>query len=127
MLQRSKFNRWIVAGITAAAIAPATAIAQPAIDGGVGGGSGAKAQSLAAPDQVDRVSPATPSNGAPQWPANPRPIPNRHVATTNSPSNDGGIDGGVLIAIGGGALLAVGGLGLAGRKRLQAVRQQQLA
>ena len=38
-----------------------------------------------------------------------------------------GIDGGVLVALGGGALLVVGGIGLAGRKRLQLVRQRQPA
>ena len=45
----------------------------------------------------------------------------RHVA------DDNGIDGGVLVALGGGALLLVAGIGVAGRKRLQVVRQRQLA
>jgi hypothetical protein len=121
----TKFNRLIVAGIAAAAIAPASAVAQPADNGG----GGATTQNLTAPDQVDRVTSATPSNGAPQWPTNPQPIPNRHVATTGNPSvsTDDGVDGGVLIALGGGALLLVGGLGVAGRKRLQVVRQRQPA
>jgi hypothetical protein len=123
MPKSTKFNRLIVAGIAAAAIAPASAVAQPAANGG-----GTTSQNLTAPDQVDRVTSATPSNGAPQWAVNPRPIPNRFVATTSSPSTDGdGVDGGVLIAIGGGALLLVGGLGVAGRKRLQVVRRRQLA
>jgi hypothetical protein len=122
MPKSTKFNRLIVAGIAAAAIAPAAAIAQPADNGG------ATSQNLTAPDQVDRVTGGTPSNGAPQWPANPQPIPNRHVATTNVPSTDGdGVDGGVLIALGGGALLLVAGLGVAGRKRLLVVRQRPLA
>jgi hypothetical protein len=124
MPKSTKFNRLIVAGIAAAAIAPASAVAQPADNGG-----GTTTQNLTAPDQVDRVSSATPSNGAPQWPTNPQPIPNRHVATTSTSSvnTDDGVDGGVLIALGGGALLLVGGLGVAGRKRLQVVRQRQLA
>jgi hypothetical protein len=122
MPKSTKFNRLIVAGIAAAAIAPASAIAQPATNGG------GTSQNLTAPDQVDRVTGGTPSNGAPQWPVNPQPIPNRHVATTNTAAPDSdGIDGGVLIALGGGALLVAGGLGLAGRKRLQVVRQRQLA
>jgi hypothetical protein len=123
MPKSTKFNRFIVAGIAAAAIAPASAVAYPADNGG------ATSQNLTAPDQVDRVSSATPSNGAPQWPTNPQPIPNRHVATTGTPSvsTDDGVDGGVLIALGGGALLLVGGLGVASRKRLQVVRQRQLA
>ena len=123
MPKSTKFNRLIVAGIAAAALVPASAIAQPATNGG------GTTQNLTAPDQVDRVSSATPSNGAPQWPTNPQPIPNRHVATTGTPSvsTDDGVDGGVLIALGGGALLLVGGLGVAGRKRLQVVRQRQPA
>jgi hypothetical protein len=122
MPKSTKFNRFIVAGIAAAAIAPAAAVAQPADNGG------GTSQNLTAPDQVDRVAGGTPSNGAPQWPASPHPIPNRHVATSNVPSADGdGVDGGVLIALGGGALLVVGGLGIAGRRRLQVVRQRQLA
>jgi hypothetical protein len=124
MPKSTKFNRLIVAGIAAAAVVPASAVAQPAVNGG-----GTTTQNLTAPDQVDRVSSATPSNGAPQWPTNPQPIPNRHVATTSTSSvnTDDGVDGGVLIALGGGALLLVGGLGVAGRKRLQVVRQRQLA
>jgi hypothetical protein len=124
MPKSTKFNRLIVAGIAAAAIAPASAVAQPAVNGG-----GTTSQNLTAPDQVDRVSSATPSNGAPQWPTNPQPIPNRQVATTSAPSvsTDDGVDDGVLIALGGGALLLVGGLGIAGRKRLQIVRQRQVA
>jgi hypothetical protein len=123
MPKSTKFNRLIVAGIAAAAIAPTAAVARPAIDGG-----GATSQNLTAPDQVDRVTGGTTSNGAPQWPVDPRPIPNRFVATTNTPSTDGGgIDDGVLIALGGGALLLVVGVGAAGRKRLRIVRQRQPA
>ena len=122
MPKSTKFNRLIVAGIAAAAIAPASAVAYPADNGG------ATSQNLTAPDQVDRVSSATPSNGAPQWPANPKQLHGHHVATGNNTSVDGdGVDTGVLIALGGGALLLVGGLGIAGRKRLQIVRQRQVA
>lgn len=126
MLQRSKFNRLIVAGITAAAIAPATAVAQPAIDGGVQAPQPGVTQDLRAPDQVDGGAVGRPVPGLPQWPANPQPIANRPVASTDTVSDDGGIDGGVLIAAGGG-LLVVGGLGLARRKRTQVARQRQLA
>jgi hypothetical protein len=144
MLQSSKFNRLIVAGIAAAAIAPAAAVASPALDGGVaapdrqdmrapdqvaGGAPGTGVmQDLRAPDQVDGTPVGSSKPGPPQWAVNPQPIPNRHVAATSTPSVDGdGIDGGVLIALGGGALLLVGGIGVAGRKRLQVVRQRQLA
>lgn len=129
MLQRSKFNRLIVVAIAAATVAPAAAIAQPTGNGGVAAPGSGVTQDLRSPDQVDgaTVDRPTPA-GMPTWPSNPRPIPNRFVATTNAPVADGdGVDGGVLIALGGGALLLVGGLGVAGRKRLQVVRRRQLA
>jgi hypothetical protein len=124
-----KFNRVVVAGIAAAAISPTAALASPAIDGGVPAPGSSVVQDMRAPDQVagstvDRQAPA----GMPTWPTSPQPIPHRVVTTASTPVADGdGIDGGVLIALGGGALLAVGGLGLVGRKRLQVVRQRQLA
>jgi hypothetical protein len=131
MFQGSKFNRMIVAGIAAAAIAPAAAIAQPADNGGAAPGTGAApavVQDQRAPDQVDGSKVGSSLPGPPQWPANPHQIHGHHVAVGNSPSVDGdGVDTGVLIALGGGALLVVTGLGVAGRKRLQVVRQRQLA
>jgi hypothetical protein len=111
--QRSSLTRLIAAGLAAAAIAPAAAVAVP-IDGGPG-----VTQDLRAPDQVTPGN-GTPSNGAPQWPTNPRPIPRAQPAT----SDGGGVDA-ALIAIGGAALVATGGLGLAYRKR--AGRQRQVA
>jgi hypothetical protein len=129
MLQSNKFNRLVVAGIAAAAIAPAAAVASPALDGGVAAPNSGVAQDLRSPDRVDgsTVDRPTPA-GLPTWATNPQPISHRFVATTNAPVADGdGVDGGVLVAIGGGALLLVGGIGLAGRKRLQVVRQRQLA
>ena len=148
MPRSSRFNRLIVAGIAAAAISPTAALASPALDGGVtapsssvahgtqapdqvaGGAPGTGVmQDMRAPDQVDgsTVDRQTPA-GMPTWPTNPKPIPNRFVATTSNPAaDDNGVDDGVLVAIGGGALLLVGGLGLAGRKRLQVARQRQLA
>ena len=57
-------------------------------------------------------------------PVNPQPI---KTAAPTSATSDNGIDDGVLIALGGGALLLVAGVGVAGRKRLQVVRQRQLA
>jgi hypothetical protein len=161
MLQFTKFNRLIVAGIAAAAIAPTAALASPATDVG---GTGQETQDFRAPDQVapvaggapgtgvvqdlrapDQTAPSTgaapqdlrapdqtapgpeavkPEVSPPTWPVNPQPIVN---AAPSATSTDDGLDDGVLIAIGGGALLLVGGIGLAGRKRLQVVRQRQLA
>jgi hypothetical protein len=141
MLQYTKFNRLIVAGIAAAAIAPTAALASPTND--VGGTTSDK-QDMRAPDQVaggapgtgvvqdlrapDQVAPGSkavePQAGPPQWPVNPQPIVN---AAPSAATSDDGIDDGVLIAIGGGALLLVGGLGVAGRKRLQVVSRRQLA
>jgi hypothetical protein len=128
MFQRNKLNRMIVAGIATAAIAPAAAVASPAIDGVVAAPGTGVTQDMRAPDQVDGTQVGSSQPGPPQWAVNPQPIPNRHVATTGTPSvsTDDGVDG-VLIALGGGALLLVGGLGVAGRKRLQIVRQRQLA
>ena len=140
---QSKFNRLIVAGIAAAAIAPTAALASPANDAG---GTAPQTQDLRAPDQVggivaapgtgvvqdlrapDQTAPGTQPApvvaGPPTWPVNPQPI--KTAAPTNATSDDG-IDDGVLIALGGGALLLVAGIGVAGRKRLQVVRQRQLA
>ena len=141
MLQQHRnWYRTLAAALAASAIAPATAGAIPAIDGGqgsapiqgqgvaAGGGPGVtsqsltKSQSLAAPDQVDRNAGWKSSNAtAPTWPVNPKTI--GHPATAQ-PSNDGGgVDSDVWIAIGGAALVAAGGIGVAGRKRLQTKRQ----
>jgi hypothetical protein len=129
MLHSNKFNRLIVAGIAAAAIAPAAAVASPALDGGVAAPDSGITQDMRAPDQVDGSKVDRPTAaGMPTWPVNPQPIVHKPVATTSTPVADGdGIDGGVLVAIGGGVLLLVGGIGFAGRKRLQVVRQRQLA
>jgi hypothetical protein len=141
MLQFTKFNRLIVAGIAAAAIAPTAALASPANDVG---GTATQTQDKRAPDQVaggapgtgvvqdmrapDQVAPAPkdvqPETGPPTWPVNPQPIVN---AAPSATSTDDGLDDGVLIAIGAGAVLLVGGIGLAGRKRMRIVRQRQLA
>lgn len=141
MFQCTKFNRLVVAGIAAAAIAPASAIASPAVDGGVsapdqqdfrapdqvaGGapGTGVVVQDLRTPDQVDGSHVGRVDAAPPQWPVNPQPIVNAAPSTGTS---DDGIDDTVLIALGGGALLLIGGLGVAGRKRMKVVRQRQLA
>lgn len=117
--KRNSLTRLVAAGLTAAALAPATSAAVP-IDG-----SPAVTQDLRAPDQVAGGTVGTPSNGAPQWPANPRP--SAHVRPAAQSSDDGGIDAAVLISLGGTALVAAGGLGLAYRKRARADRQRQLA
>jgi hypothetical protein len=49
MPRSTKFNRLIVAGIAAAAIAPASAVASSAVDGGV---AAPETQDMRAPDQV---------------------------------------------------------------------------
>ena len=140
---QSKFNRLIAAGLAAAAIVPTAAVARVADDPV----ATQQTQDLRAPDQIqgpitaapgtgvvqdlrapDQVAPGTQSApvvaGPPTWPVNPQPI--KTAAPTNATSDDG-IDDGVLIALGGGALLLVAGVGVAGRKRLQVVRQRQLA
>lgn len=140
--QPRSLKRALALGLAACAIAPATAGAVPILDGqgdvvgqaiAAGGGPGVTAkqfesQNLTAPDQVDRVQPTT---NAPTWPTGPQPAATRHAPVHHatpaaSPSDDGGLDTGVWIAIGGGALIAAGGLGLAGRKRL-VLRKGQLA
>jgi hypothetical protein len=135
---QSKFNRLIVAGLATAAVIPTAAVAHVATDQV----APPQTQDLRAPDQVaggapgtgvvqdlrapDQVAPGTQSApvvaGPPTWPVNPQPI----KAPANATS-DNGIDDGVLIALGGGAVLLVAGIGVAGRKRLQVVRQRQLA
>ena len=118
---QSKFNRLIVAGIAAAAVVPTSAMARVAVDPVVA----PQPLDLRAPDQVAPATQAAPVvAGPPTWPVNPQPI--KTAAPTNATSDDG-IDDGVLIALGGGALLLVAGIGVAGRKRLQVVRQRQLA
>ena len=120
MLQ-SKFNRLIVASLAAAAVVPTAAVARVATDPV----PTPQTQDLRAPDQVAPATQAAPVvAGPPTWPVNPQPI--KTAAPTNATSDDG-IDDGVLIALGGGALLLVAGIGVAGRKRLQVVRQRQLA
>jgi hypothetical protein len=125
------------------ALAPAAAMAGPIIDGqgiAAGGGPGVnakqfekyfdsqKAQSLTAPDQVDRVTPPPAAHAAaPAWPNGPQPAATRHAPATAAPANDGGgIDTGVWIAIGGASLIAVGAAGAAGRKRV-VIRKRQPA
>jgi hypothetical protein len=141
---QSKFTRLIVAGLAAAAVVPTSAVARVAVDQPqapqtqdlrapdqmstpitAAPGTGVVVQDLRAPDQVSPGSkPGPVVAGPPTWPVNPQPI--KTAAPTNATSDDG-IDDGVLIALGGGALLLVAGIGVAGRKRLQVVRQRQLA
>ena len=69
MLQFTKFNRLIVAGIAAAAIAPSAALAVPITDDG---GTAPQTQDNRAPDQV---APAAPGTGAqPQDRRAPDPV-----------------------------------------------------
>jgi hypothetical protein len=141
---QSKFNRLIVAGLATAVVVPSAAVARVATDqvatpqtqdlrapDQISGpitaapGTGVVVQDLRSPDQVaPGTTPAPVVAGPPTWPVNPQPI--KTAEPTNATSDDG-IDDGVLIAIGGGVLLLVAGVGVAGRKRLQVVRQRQLA
>ena len=123
--------RGLAVGLAACAIAPAFASAQPIGQAvAAGGGPGVTAtqfesQSLTAPDQVDRVAP-TPVSSAPTWPTGPQPIATRHAPTTApkaAPSDDGGLDTGVWIAIGAGALLTLGAAGVAGQRVVIRKRQ----
>jgi hypothetical protein len=120
---RSTLTRLVAAGLAAAAIAPAAAVAQP-IDGH---GTGVTKQDFRAPDQVAGGTVGTPSNGAPQWPTNPQSIAPAKPAAATKASDDGGIDTAVWIGIGAAALVATAGLGLVGLKRLRTTRQRQLA
>jgi hypothetical protein len=133
MQPRSLISPLAVA-LATCAIAPAVGSAAPIIEGqsvAAGGGPGVTAkqfesQNLTAPDQVDRVQP---TNRAPVWPTGPQPAATRHAPSTApkaSPSDDGGLDTGIWIAIGAGALVAASGLGLVGRRRL-VLRKGQLA
>ena len=62
MLQFTKFNRLVVAGIAAAAIAPSAALAVPITDDG---GTAPQTQDNRAPDQVAPAEPQTQDNRAP--------------------------------------------------------------
>ena len=151
--QPRSLKRALALGLAACAIAPAAAGAMPVADShpgpigqaiAAGGGSGVTAkqfesQNLTAPDQVDRtvgaglalsVAAWSALLDAPTWPSGPQPIATRHAPTTNTspkatPSDDGGLDTGVWIAIAGGSLLTLGAAGLAGQRRV--VRKRQLA
>jgi hypothetical protein len=90
--------------------------------------SSTKANVYVPPTPVQASTPKT--NPAPTWPTGPQPLATRHAPTTNAspkatPSNDGGLDTGVWVAIAGGALLALGAAGLAGQRLV--VRKRQLA
>jgi hypothetical protein len=133
--QPRSLKRSLAAGLAICAIAPATAVAAPDIQGqavAAGGGPGVSAeqfapQNLTAPDQVDRVTTKPQPAGAPTWPANPRAVGVVQPATSAQPSDDGGLDTGVWIALGTAAFAVAGGIGLAGSKRLRTARQRQLA
>jgi hypothetical protein len=145
MQSRSLISPLAVA-LAACAIAPAVGSAAPIIEGqgvAAGGGPGVTAKqfqspNLAAPDQVDRVrdqtanvyvpptpTASTPTSAAPVWPTGPQPAATRHApVTATAPSDDGGVDVWLIVALSGGALLLAAGLGVAGRKH---IRQRQLA
>jgi hypothetical protein len=129
---QSKLNRLIVAGLATAAVVPTAAVARVATDQV----ATPQTQDLRAPDQVSGGVVAAPGTGVVQDLRTPDQVdgtqvgkvvaPVKTAAPTNATS-DNGIDDGILIALGGGAVLLVAGVGIAGRKRLQVVRQRQLA
>jgi hypothetical protein len=135
--QPRSLARCLAIGLAAGAIAPGAASAVPIIEGqgvAAGGGPGVTAnqfrsQNLTAPDQVDRVEPSRVIPQPPRWPTGPQPAATRHAPTTTSPkatpSDDGGLDTGVWIAIAGGSVLALGAAGLAGQRAV--VRKRQVA
>jgi hypothetical protein len=88
---------------------------------------GTTKQDLRAPDQITGpVTRGVPAPTAPQSPVKPQPIV-PHTVATAKPSNDGGVDTAVWIALGAGALTVAAGIGIAGAKRLRTGRQRQLA
>jgi len=89
---------------------------------------GATKQDLRAPDQTDgRGTGGVVTPTAPQWPVNPQPIAKPHSVATAKPSDDGGVDDAVWIALGAAALTVAGGIGFAGGKRVRIGRERQLA
>jgi hypothetical protein len=89
---------------------------------------GTTKQDLRAPDQTDgRGTGGVVAPTAPQWPVNPQPLTTPHSVAAAKPSNDGGVDTGVWIALCAAALMVGGGIGFAGAKRLRTGGQGQLA
>jgi hypothetical protein len=89
---------------------------------------GATKQDLRAPDQTDgRGTGGVVAPTAPQWPVNPQPLVKPHPVAAAKPSEDGGVDTGVWIALGAAAFSVAGGIGLAGAKRLRTGGQGQPA
>jgi len=135
--QPKSLARALAIGLAAGAIAPGAASAVPIIEGqgvAAGGGPGVTAkqfesQNLTAPDQVDRVKPTPVIAQPPQWATGPQPEATRHAPATTAPkatpSDDGGLDTGVWIAIAGGSVLVLGAAGLAGQRVV--VRKRQVA
>jgi hypothetical protein len=89
---------------------------------------GTTKQDLRAPDQTDgRGTGGVVAPTAPQWPVNPQPLATPHSVAAAKPSDDGGVDTGVWIALGAAVLAVAGGIGFAGAKRVRIGRQRQLA
>jgi hypothetical protein len=92
------------------------------------GPHGATKQDLRAPDQTDgRGTGGVATPTAPQWPVNPQPIARPHSVATAKPSDGGGVDDGVWIALGAAALTVAAGIGFVGGKRVRIGRERQLA
>jgi len=121
----NKLTRLAALGLSACILLPATATAMPIRDGqtaaqpvqgqsvAAGGGSGVTVATLTSPAQTgggDVVSgggyqiPAAQTAGPPVFPTNTKSLPRPAAATPS----DGGIDTGILIALGVGILVALG-------------------
>lgn len=93
-----------------------------------GRADGPTKQDLRAPDQIDgRGTGGVVAPSAPQSPVNPQPLATPHSVATVKPSDDGGVDTGVWIALGAAALAVASGIGFAGAKRLRTGGQGQAA
>jgi hypothetical protein len=113
MLNRT-FKKLALAGLAAALVAPAGAVARPAIDGqavAAGGGPGiTSTQDLRAPDQVaGATKSATSATGMPTWPVDPQSIAQPQAASSSTSSDDG-TDIGWILGLGGAALVSLAGL-----------------
>ena len=107
----TQLTRLAVLGLSVGVLLPATAGAMP-INDGQAPAQPVPGQSVAAVGGGDvvsgggyRIAAATNEPGPPVFPTNTKPLPQPAAA---NPSDDGGVDTGVLVAIGAAVLLALG-------------------
>ena len=128
-MPRSNLIRLVAVGLSACALAPATAAAVPAVDGAhVVTKSVHHAVPATGGDVVSGGGYSIPAGGAAVTPQPPNfPTNTKALAVPAAKSSDDGIDTGVVIALGAAALLAIGGLGLVMASRPRATRRRQPA